>query len=66
LGINKITFKEYKTMIQINTERNNFMHRREVKQFAHGQQAKEKYTPLVNEAIRILREKLDAEERRLS
>ena len=65
LGINKLTFEEYKTMIQINTERNNFMHRREVKHFAHGQQAKEKYTPLVNEAMKVLKEKLYAEEKRL-
>jgi hypothetical protein len=65
LGIQKIDTKEYKTMIKINDERNKFIHHREVKQFAHGQQAQTKYKPLVNEVMRILSEKLDAEEKRL-
>ena len=64
LTIGKIRNKELRTIKAINQERNNFMHRREVKQFAHGEQAKIKYLPLVNQAIRILREKLNAEERR--
>jgi len=59
LTIGKINNKEFRTIKAINKERNNFIHRREVKQFAHGEQAKIKYKPLVNEAIRILKEKLN-------
>lgn len=54
LAIGKIDSEEYRAIIEINEERNKFMHRRETKDFAYGRHADRKYNPLVNEAIRIL------------
>lgn len=57
LLIRKITYEEWKAICNINSHRNYFLHRKEVN-FLRGEEAKEKYTPLVKEAIRILRKKL--------
>ncbi len=59
LAIGKINSEEYRAIIDINKERNKFMHRRETKRFARGKYADNKYKPLVNEAIRILKEKFN-------
>ncbi len=59
--VKKINKKEYKTMMKINDERIRFLHRREKEKIKRGTEAKRKYCPLVNEAIRILRERLNAE-----
>ena len=59
LAIGKINGEECETIKQINEERNKFMHRREIKGFARGTEADNKYKPLVNEAIRILKEKFN-------
>lgn len=56
-AIEKIDNVEYETIKTINEERNKFLHRRETKAYARGKEAKEKYEPLVNEAIRILKER---------
>jgi len=58
VALGKITSPEYQTIIAVNHARNDFMHRRDVKQFAHGEQAKNQYTPLVNRTIKILTKKL--------
>ncbi|MCK4483117.1 hypothetical protein KAU55_07790 [Candidatus Bathyarchaeota archaeon] len=57
--IGKIDSEEYRAIIDINEERNKFMHRRQTKNFARGTHADRKYKPLVNEAIRILKEKFN-------
>lgn len=57
LAIGKIDSEEYQAIININEERNKFMHRRETKRFASAIDADVKYKPLVNEAIKILKEK---------
>jgi hypothetical protein len=61
LTIEKINTTEYKAIMEINTERNKFMHRRVTKRFQRGKDADRKYKPLANKAIRILREKLNVE-----
>jgi len=60
LAVEKINDKEYNTLIAINQERNNFIHRREKEKFKRGSEAQEKYVPLIDEAIRILEENLNA------
>jgi hypothetical protein len=64
LGIKKINFADYQSIILINDQRNQLMHHRE-KSNPIGKEVVEKYEHLVNEAIRILREKLDAEKKQL-
>jgi len=59
LAIGKINSEECETIKRINEERNKFMHRRETKRFASAIDADVKYKPLVNEAIRILKVKLN-------
>ena len=54
-----IDAKEGKKMQQINTERNLFVHRSTKEKFKRGKEADLKYDPLVVEAVRILKEKLD-------
>jgi len=51
--------KERGTILRINKARNDFVHRRENVKFKRGKEAEEEYQPLVEEAKRILREKLD-------
>jgi hypothetical protein len=58
LAQNKVTSAEYHTILSVNTERNRFVHRKEIVKFLQGPEAGDKYTPLVNESIRILSEKL--------
>jgi hypothetical protein len=65
LGIGRINKEEHKTIITINEARNTFMHQRELKKYVTGKKAEDRYKPLVNEAIRILKDKLDAEIKRL-
>lgn len=57
--IDIITPKEYKRILELNTERKSFIHQREHKTFKKGKEAEEKYKPLIIDAIKILREKLD-------
>jgi len=59
LAIGKIDNKEHRTIVQLNEERNKFLHRRETKRYARGIEATKKYEPLVKEAIRILKEKFN-------
>jgi len=59
LAIRKIDSNEYGTIMEINSERNKFMHRREAKRYARGAKARKKYDPLIEEAIRILKEKFN-------
>jgi hypothetical protein len=59
LAIRKIDSNEYGTIMEINSERNKFMHRREAKRYARGAEARKKYDPLIEEAIRILKEKFN-------
>jgi len=66
LAIGKINDKEYKTIKKLNEERNKFLHRREKKRYARGTEADKKYEPLVNEAIRILKEKFNVVRLRVS
>jgi hypothetical protein len=54
-----IDTKEEKKMQEINTERNHFVHRSTKEKFKRGKEADLKYDPLVVEAVRILKEKLD-------
>lgn len=54
-----IDAKEEKKMEEINTERNHFVHRGTKEKFKRGKEADLKYNPLVAEAVRILKEKLD-------
>ena len=60
LALKKIEADDYNKMLDINRVRNKFIHRRETYKFSVGTKAKDEYEPLVNEAIRILSEKLDA------
>lgn len=59
LAIEKIDDEEHKTIKELNEERNKFLHRRETKRYARGTEAQKKYRPLVEEAIRILKEKFN-------
>ena len=65
LTIRKVDNKEYKTIMQINDERIKFLHRREERaegeKFLRGAEAKKTYDPLIEEAIRILKEKFSVE-----
>jgi len=54
-----INAKEAKKMEEINTERNHFVHRGTKEKFKVEKEADLKYDPLVVEAVRILKEKLD-------
>lgn len=54
-----IDAKEEKKMEEINTERNHFVHRGTKEKFRRGKEADLKYDPLVAEAVRILKKKLD-------
>jgi hypothetical protein len=60
LALKKIEVNDYEKMLDINSVRNKFIHRRDIYKFLVGTEAKAKYEPLVNEAIRILKEKLGA------
>jgi len=60
LATDKISKKEHAIIKTINEERNKFLHRRERKEYLRGTEAQNKYTPLVNSAMQILKEKLDA------
>jgi len=57
--IGKIDSEECKTIKTVNEERNNFIHRRGEERFKRGLEAKDKYAPLIDDAIRILKEKLN-------
>lgn len=57
-AIRKIDNSDFKTIMDINTERNNFIHRA-TKKPKYGLEADKTYEPLVKEAIRVLTEKLD-------
>jgi len=59
LTLEKIEKKEHDTIIKLNDERNYFVHRQEKEEFKHSKEAKMKYISLVNEAERILKEKLN-------
>jgi len=52
--------------MKINDVRNHFIHRRGIERFKRGPEAKAEYMPLVNEAVKILREKLDVVQMRIS
>jgi len=60
LTIERINNEEYTFMIRINEERNKFIHRKKGYDFLIGTRANQEYEPLVKEAIRILKEKLNA------
>jgi hypothetical protein len=60
LAIKRIGCNECLKILEINNIRNKFMHRKETYKFMIGTPAKKRYEPLVNEAIRILKEKLNA------
>jgi hypothetical protein len=55
----KIDKDEYNAILKINTERNNFIHRRKGEGFKRGKEAEKLYSRLVDEAIQILIEKLN-------
>ena len=57
--LEKIDKHEYKAIVRINTERNKFIHRKKEEEFKRGIEAEELYSKLVDEAIRILIEKLN-------
>ena len=59
LVIEKIYSDEYRTIRTVNQERNNFLHRREKEKIEREEKARKKYGHLLNEAIRVLKEKLD-------
>lgn len=59
LAVKRIDYNEFLKIRQINSIRNKFMHRRETYNYKIGTRAKREYEPLVNEAIRILKEKLN-------
>ncbi len=63
LTLEKIEKKEYDTIMKLNDARNYFVHRQEKEEFKRGNEAKMKYTFLVNEAERILIEKLNVKKR---
>lgn len=56
----RITYGEYDTIVKINNERNKLVHRRERVRYAYGKAAAEKIPPLIEQAIRILKQRLDA------
>lgn len=58
-SIGKIDEKEYATIKTINKERNAFVHRKAKEKFKRGEEAKDKYVPLIDEAMQILKEKLN-------
>ena len=60
LALKKIEANDYDKVLHINKVRIQFIHRKETYKFLVGTKAKEEYESLVNEAIRILEEKLDA------
>jgi len=60
LALKKIEANDYEKMIEVNRVRNKFIHRKETYEFLVGTKAKGEYEPLVNEAIRILKDKLGA------
>lgn len=60
LKMKKIDEKEHNIMHRIGEERNKFMHRKKGYNYLIGTKAKKEYEPLVKEAIRILKEKLNA------
>lgn len=65
-AIGKISPRECKTIMKINDERNYFVHQRRIPKFAREREkAKAKYLPLVEKAMVILKDKLQAEEKRL-
>lgn len=57
-AIGKMDNADSRIMMDINNERNNFVHRA-AKQPKRGLEADKTYEPLVKEAIRVLTEKLD-------
>jgi len=59
LVIEKIYSDEYRTIRTVNQERNNFICRREKKKIEREEKARKKYGHLLNEAIRVLKEKLN-------
>lgn len=59
LILGKIDKNEYKTIFKINSERNNFIHRRSARALKRGEEAERLYSQLVDEAQRILIEKLN-------
>ena len=59
LILDKIDKNEYNAILKINTERNNFIHRRKEEEFKRGKEGKKLYSKLIDEAIRILIEKLN-------
>ena len=58
-ALGTIDDKEESKMMEINNERNRFVHRGTKEKFKRGKEADLKYDPLVAEAVRILKEKLD-------
>jgi len=58
--VGKITYEEYDIIMKINDERNKLVHRREDIRYAYGKAAAEKIPPLIEQAIRILKQRLDA------
>ena len=66
LAIGLINNEECKIIKELNEERNKFLHRRETKRYARGTKAQKKYVPLVNEAIRILKQKFNVIRLRVS
>lgn len=54
-----ISEKERSKILEINEQRNNFIHRQRKAKFPYGKEARDKYEPLAKEAIRILKEKLN-------
>jgi len=60
LTMKKIDKKEFNTLMKINTARKHFVHRREKEKIKHALQAEKEYGALASEAIRILKEKLNA------
>ncbi len=59
LVIEKIYSDEYRKIRTINQERNNFIHRGKKEKFERVEKARKKYGPLLNEAIKTLKEKLN-------
>lgn len=56
--IGKIERREYKKILELNEVRNKFIHRKKGYNYLIGTRANAEYEPLVNEAIRILEEKI--------
>ena len=55
-----IDTNELEAILDINNERNKFVHRKKKERFKRGREAQEQYASLAKEAIRILTEKLNA------